>query len=190
MGGRTRRSPVSGNDVGGMLDGISAVLGRLVVLTPFLFIETGNYPAMLSATGCGLAVMGLAFLDRLEPQPWTRWGSGVLGAWVAVSPWFLQRALVPPDLVLASPMADPPVSMPLVLGFAIVVAAGLDIIRTAVESRHTLFQGQGNPVAPGTALVTPFRGAAQHAATIQDRSSPVGGGRAVGHRVHLKRQAR
>ncbi|WP_420604483.1 SPW repeat domain-containing protein [Methylobacterium sp.] len=107
MGGRTRRSPVSGNDVGGMLDGISAVLGRLVVLTPFLFIETGNYPAMLSATGCGLAVMGLAFLDRLEPQPWTRWGSGVLGAWVAVSPWFLQRALVPPDLVLASPMADP-----------------------------------------------------------------------------------
>lgn len=37
---------------------------------------------MLSATGCGLAVMGLAFLDGPEPEPWTRWGSGLLGAWV------------------------------------------------------------------------------------------------------------
>lgn len=190
MGGRTRRSPGGGNGVGGMLDGISAELGALVVLTPFLFIETGNYPAMLSATGCGLAVMGLASLDGPEPQPWTRWGSGVLGAWVAVSPWFLQRAFVPPDAVLASPMAAPAVSMPVVLGLAIVVTAGLDIIQTVVESHRSISQYQSNHVTSDTASVTPFRGATQRGALIQDQSSPVGGDRAVGHRVRLMRQAR
>jgi hypothetical protein len=96
-----------GNDVGAILDGVSAVPGALVGLTPFLCLYTGNFPAMLSATGCGLAVMGLAFLDGPEPEPWTRWSSGVLGTWISVSPWVLQRALVPPDAVLAPPMAEP-----------------------------------------------------------------------------------
>ena len=190
MGGKQRRSSGAANDVGGMLDGISAVLGALVVLTPFLFIETGNFPAMLSATGCGLAVMGLAFLDGPEPQPWTRWVSGVLGAWVAVSPWFLQRAFVPPDAVLASPMAEPAVSMPVVLGLAIVVTAGLDIIRTLVESQPSISQHRSDHITSNTATVTPFRGATERGALIQDRSSPVGGGKSVGHLVRLRKQAR
>lgn len=191
MGGKQRRSPGAGNDVGGMLDGISPVLGALVVLTPFLFIYTGNFPAMLSATGCGLAVMGLAFLDGPEPEPWTRWGSGVLGAWVAVSPWFLQRAFVPPDAVLASPMAEPAVSMPVVLGLAIVVTAGLDITRTVVESQRSATQDQRDHITSETASVTPFRGAAERGLLNQDRSSPVGGrGKAAGHPVRLRRQAR
>lgn len=190
MGGIPRRSPGGGDEAGGMLDGISAVLGALVVLTPFLFIETGNFPAMLSATGCGLAVMGLAFLDGPVSLPWTRLGSGGLGAWVAVSPWFLQRALVPPDAVIASSMTKPAVSMPVVLGLAIVVAAGLDIIRTVVESEYPISEDQSDHVTSDTALVTQFRGATQRGPLIQGQSSPVGGGRAVGHRGHLNRQAR
>ncbi|TXN15962.1 hypothetical protein FV219_01125 [Methylobacterium sp. WL122] len=174
-----------------MLDGISAVLGALVVLTPFLFIHTGNFPAMLSATGCGLAVMGLAFLDGPEPEPWTRWGSGLLGAWVAVSPWFLQRAFVPPDVVLATPMAEPAVSMPVVLGLAIAVAAGLDITRTVVESQPSISKDQSDHVALATASVTPFRRAAERGLPNQDRSSPIGGGgTADGDPVRLRRQAR
>jgi urea transporter len=126
------------DDVGGMLDGISAVLGALVVVTPFLCLDTGNAPAAASAFGCGFAVMGLAYLDGPEPESWMRWASGVLGAWVTVSPWILQRALVSPDAVLAPPMSEPAVSMPVVLGVGIVVAAALDIIRTAVERGRTL----------------------------------------------------
>lgn len=175
MGGNQRRSSGAGNDVGGMLDGISAVLGALVVLTPFLFIHTGNFPAMLSPTGCGLAVMGLAFLNGPEPEPGTRWGSGILGAWVAVSPWFLQRALVPPDAVIASPLAEPAVSMTVVLGLAIVVTAGLDIMRTVVESQLSNSQDRSDPVVPDTASVTPFRGVAQREAPTQDRFSLIGG---------------
>ncbi|KQT50600.1 hypothetical protein ASG52_07280 [Methylobacterium sp. Leaf456] len=173
-----------------MLDGISAVLGALVVLTSFLFIRRANFPAMLSATGCGLAIIGLAFLDGLEPEPWTRWGSGVLGAWVAVSPWFLQRAFVPPDAVLASPMAEPAVSMPIVLGLAIVVTAGLDITRTVVESKPSISRDRSEHITSNTASVTPFRGVTEQAAPIQDRSAPVGGGKSMGHLVRLKKQAR
>jgi hypothetical protein len=120
-----------------MLDGISAVLGSLVVVTSFLCLETGNLPAALSAFGCGFTVMGLAYLDGPEPEPWTRWVSGVLGAWVAVSPWLLQRALVPSDAVLAPPMSEPAVSMPVVLGFGIVVAGAVDIVLRAMEGRRS-----------------------------------------------------
>ncbi len=169
MGGKPRRSSGGGNDVGGMLDGIAAVLGALVVLTPFLFIRTANFPAMLSATECGLAVMGLAFLDGPEPEPWTRWGSGVLGAWVAVSPWFLQRAFVPPDAVLASPMAEPAVSMPVVLGVAIVVTAGLDITRTFVESQPSMSPDRRDHSTSNTASAATFREATERGALIQDR---------------------
>lgn len=146
MTGENRRPSRSRSDVGGMLDGISAVLGALVVVTPFLCLYTGNFPAMLSATGSGFAVMGLAFLDGPEPEPWTRWASGVLGAWVAVSPWVLQRAFVPSDAVLASPMAEPAVSMPVVLGLAVAVVGALDIVRAAVEGRRSIKSVW--PVAP------------------------------------------
>lgn len=125
-------------DVGSMLDGISAVLGALVAVTPFLRLDTGNDLAMLSATGCGFAIMGLAFLDGPEPEPWTRWVSGLMGAWVAVSPWILQRALVPLDSALAPPMADPAVAMPVVLGLAIVVTAARHLTRTAMDGRRSL----------------------------------------------------
>jgi hypothetical protein len=114
------------------------VLGALVVLTPFLFLETGNSPAALNAFACGFAVMGLAFLDGPDPQPWTRWASGVLGAWVAVSPWLLQRAFLPVDAVFPASWAEPAVSMPTVLGLTVAVAAALDITRTAVEGRHSI----------------------------------------------------
>ena len=134
------RYPLFRYDGGGMLDGISAVLGALVVVTPFLCLDTGNAPAAASAFGCGFAVMGLAFLDGPEPEPWTRWVSVVLGAWVAVSPWVLQRAFVPLDALTGPPMSEPAVSMPVVLGFSIVVAAVLDIMLTAV--------GNGRPLPP------------------------------------------
>ncbi|NEU14693.1 hypothetical protein G3T14_21680, partial [Methylobacterium sp. BTF04] len=114
-----------------MLNGISAVLGALVVLTPFLFIHTGNFPAALSAFGCGFAVMGLAFLDGPEPEPWTRWVSGVLGAWVAISPWVLQRAFVPQEAFLVSPMAEPAVSMPVVLARLIHEGGGFGVASVA-----------------------------------------------------------
>jgi membrane associated rhomboid family serine protease len=130
-----------------MLDGISAVLGALVVVTPFLCFDTGNFPAALSAFACGFAVMGLAYLDGPEPEPWTRWVSGVLGAWVAVSPWVLQRALVPIDAVLAPPMSEPAISMPVVLGFGIVVAAALDALLTAMEARRSIPLGQATAPA-------------------------------------------
>ena len=126
------------DDIGGMLDGVSAVLGALVAVTPFLCLDTGNPSAAASAFGCGFAVLGLAFLDGPEPEPWTRWVSGGLGAWVAVSPWFLQRAFVPLDAVIAPPMAEPAVSMPVALGFGIVVAAALDMTRTALQGGSTL----------------------------------------------------
>ena len=147
--------PRSRNDVGGMLDGISAVLGALIVVTPFLCLETGNYPAALSGFGCGFVVMGLAFLDGPDPQPWTRWASGVLGAWVAVSPWLLQRAFLPVDAVFPAPLAEPAVSMPVVLGLTVAVAAALDITRTAVEGRHLITAEQATAPALVAAATNP-----------------------------------
>lgn len=147
MGGRTRRFPKDGSDVGAMLDGISAVLGALVVLTPFLFLETGNSPAALNAFACGFAVMGLAFLDGPEPEPWTRWASSVLGAWVAVSPWMLQRALLPMGAVSRPPMAEPAISMAFVLGVGIAVVAALDIVRTTSKYRRSLTKGRSTAYA-------------------------------------------
>jgi membrane associated rhomboid family serine protease len=130
-----------------MLDGISAVLGALVVVMPCLSLENGNCPAALSAFGCGFAVMSLAFLDRRAPEPWRRWVSGVLGICVAVPPWVLQRALLPMDAVLAPPMTGLAVSMPVVLGVGIVVAAALDMVLTAMEDRRSISLGQATAPA-------------------------------------------
>lgn len=140
-----------------MLDGISAILGALVVVTLFLCLDARNCPAALSAFGCRFAVMGLAFLDAPKPEPWARRASGALGAWIAVSPWFRQRALVPTDVVLAPAMAEPAVSMPVVLGLSIVGAAALDIMLTAVGSGRSLAHTRLTELVPRT-VGCPVRG--------------------------------
>jgi predicted MFS family arabinose efflux permease len=81
-------------------DSLSFLLGAGLFFSPWLLGFTEDWSAASNAhlVGAVLAVMALMALFAF--QTWEEWASGLLGAWLLISPWFLGfSALMAPMLV-------------------------------------------------------------------------------------------
>lgn len=70
-------------------DSLSFLLGAGLFLSPWLFGFAVEANAALNAhiVGAVIAVMAVSALFAF--QTWEEWVSGLLGAWLVISPWFL-----------------------------------------------------------------------------------------------------
>ena len=94
-------------------DSLTFVLGAVLFFSPWLFgfVDTHTVAAMNAhVVGAVLAVMALMALFAF--QTWEEWVTGVLGAWLVISPWFLGFGTV-----------EVPLLTHLVVGVAVIVLA-------------------------------------------------------------------
>ena len=70
-------------------DPINALMGLLVVLSPWALGFQATTPAMVNAVIVGVALIAAAMGAIFVPRAWEEWTEGVLGLWLMVSPWTL-----------------------------------------------------------------------------------------------------
>lgn len=70
-------------------DPVNALLGVWLVLAPWALGFQGEMTAMLNAVIVGLLLVAAALGAIFLPRAWEEWTEGVLGLWLAVSPWAL-----------------------------------------------------------------------------------------------------
>jgi hypothetical protein len=70
-------------------DPVTALLGVWLVLSPWALGYQSNLTAMANAVIVGLLLVAAALGAIFLPRAWEEWTEGVLGLWLAVSPWVL-----------------------------------------------------------------------------------------------------
>jgi hypothetical protein len=71
------------------VNGINAVLGLVLLISPWIFGYTGETMAAWNAWICGVAIAVIAAAALSQRQTWEEWVNLVLGLWVVASPWIL-----------------------------------------------------------------------------------------------------
>lgn len=69
-------------------DSLTFILGAVLFLSPWLFGFTGTIAAS-NAHIVGAILAAMALMALFAFQPWEEWVSGLVGAWLVISPWFL-----------------------------------------------------------------------------------------------------
>jgi hypothetical protein len=81
-------------------DGINFLLGFWIAASPWVAgVAETNTPYVVSSVVAGLLIVVLAAFEIDHPVQWEEWGTLVLGAWAAVSPYALGLAA---DLMLTT----------------------------------------------------------------------------------------
>ena len=70
-------------------DPVNALLGVWLVLSPWALGFQGNLTVMANVVIVGLLLVAAALGAIFLPRAWEEWTEGVLGLWLAVSPWAL-----------------------------------------------------------------------------------------------------
>jgi VIT1/CCC1 family predicted Fe2+/Mn2+ transporter len=70
-------------------DSLTLLLGVALFLTPWFFGFEALTAAALNAHLVGAVLMIMGLLALFAFQRWEDWVSGLLGAWLFISPWFL-----------------------------------------------------------------------------------------------------
>jgi heme/copper-type cytochrome/quinol oxidase subunit 3 len=71
-------------------DPVNAVLGVWLILSPWALGFQAERTPMVNAVIIGLLLLAAALGAIFVPRAWEEWTEGVLGLWLAVSPWALQ----------------------------------------------------------------------------------------------------
>lgn len=74
-------------------DIVNALVGLVVMLSPWWLGFTDSMAASANAVVVGLALIATATGAILVPRPWEEWTEFALGIWLIMSPWVLQYAL-------------------------------------------------------------------------------------------------
>ena len=70
-------------------DPVTALLGAWLILSPWALGYQSNLTAMANAVIVGLLLVAAALGAIFLPRAWEEWTEGVLGLWLAISPWAL-----------------------------------------------------------------------------------------------------
>ena len=70
-------------------DPVTALLGVWLVLSPWALGYQSDLTAMANAVIVGLLLVAAALGAIFLPRAWEEWTEGVLGLWLAISPWAL-----------------------------------------------------------------------------------------------------
>ena len=70
-------------------DSLNFLLGVLLLFSPWLFGFGAEQAAALNAHVVGAIIAVMALLALFAFKTWEEWVSGVLGAWLVISPWVL-----------------------------------------------------------------------------------------------------
>jgi predicted MFS family arabinose efflux permease len=70
-------------------DSLTFLLGIALFFSPWVFGFVDVSAAALNAHVIGAVLMIMALLALFAFQRWEDWVSGLLGAWLFISPWFL-----------------------------------------------------------------------------------------------------
>jgi hypothetical protein len=70
-------------------DALSFLLGAGLFFSPWLFGFSAEQPAAFNAHVVGAIIAVLSLMALFAFQSWEEWISGVLGAWLLISPWVL-----------------------------------------------------------------------------------------------------
>jgi len=93
-------------------DSLTFLLGAVLFFSPWLFGFDAHAVAALNAHVVGAVLAVMALMALFAFQTWEEWVSGVLGAWLVISPWFLGFGTV-----------EAPLLTHLVVGIAVIVLA-------------------------------------------------------------------
>lgn len=74
-------------------DVVNALVGLVVMLSPWWLGFTDSMAASANAVVVGLALIAAAMGAILVPRPWEEWAEAALGIWLIMSPWMLRYAL-------------------------------------------------------------------------------------------------
>ena len=72
-----------------LLDTLNFLLGAGLFFSPWLFGFGAEQPAALNAYVVGAIIAVMALMALFAFQAWEEWVSGLLGAWLLISPWVL-----------------------------------------------------------------------------------------------------
>ena len=70
-------------------DSLNFLLGVVLFFSPWLFGFGAEQAAALNAHVVGAIIAATALLALFAFKTWEEWVSGVLGAWLVISPWIL-----------------------------------------------------------------------------------------------------
>jgi hypothetical protein len=70
-------------------DSLNFLLGVVLLFSPWLFGFGAEQAAALNAHVVGAIIAVMALLALFAFKTWEEWVSGVLGAWLVISPWVL-----------------------------------------------------------------------------------------------------
>jgi len=70
-------------------DSLNFLIGALLFFSPWLFGFGAEQTAALNAHVVGAIIAVMALLSIFAFKIWEEWISGVLGAWLVISPWVL-----------------------------------------------------------------------------------------------------
>jgi hypothetical protein len=80
-------------------DSLNFLLGVLLLFSPWLFGFGTEQAAALNAHVVGAIIAVMALLALFAFKTWEEWVSGVLGAWLVISPWVLGFHATPIPMV-------------------------------------------------------------------------------------------
>lgn len=70
-------------------DPVNALMGVWLVLSPWALGFQDQAVPMANSVVVGLALIAAALGAFFLPRAWEEWSEGVLGLWMAISPWVL-----------------------------------------------------------------------------------------------------
>ena len=70
-------------------DTLNFLLGAGLFFSPWLFGFGAEQPAALNAYVVGAIIAVMALMALFAFETWEEWVSGLLGAWLVISPWVL-----------------------------------------------------------------------------------------------------
>jgi hypothetical protein len=70
-------------------DSLTFLLGAVLFFSPWLFGFEAHAAAALNAHVVGAVLAVMALMALFAFQTWEEWVSGLLGAWLVISPWVL-----------------------------------------------------------------------------------------------------
>ena len=70
-------------------DGLSAMVGAWLIVSPWALGFQGNAFAMVSAVVLGIALAAAALGAVFVPRAWEEWAEAAIGLWLVASPWVL-----------------------------------------------------------------------------------------------------
>lgn len=70
-------------------DDLNFLLGAGLFFSPWVFGFGAEQPAAFNAHAVGAIIAAVALIELFAFQTWEEWVSGVLGAWLLISPWAL-----------------------------------------------------------------------------------------------------